>query len=150
MLVMLDLSLCLAFPTVKESVRVRRNSKNEKTKSSLHPEEPVLMSAEVVWTPPLFCRPCRDSREESKHRVGEASEQSPDQLDRWRLRKTRRGTQLCTSLPLLKSHSIPRRRQYQEGMGVAGFSKKLRCSALSRSSIVAGSRVQFGQGTHYW
>lgn len=78
---------------------------------SLHPEEPVLMPAEVVWTPPLFCRPCRDSREESKHRVGEASLQSPDQADRWRLCKTRRGTQLCVSLPLLKSHSTPRRRQ---------------------------------------
>lgn len=31
MLVLLDLSLCLAFPPVRESVRVRRNSKNEKT-----------------------------------------------------------------------------------------------------------------------
>lgn len=134
MLVVLDLSLCFDFPAVKESVRMRRQQ------CSPHPRKSVIMPAEIIWIPPLFCLACREGREESNHGAEGASVQLSDQPDRWRLPKTWRGTQFCTSLPLLKSNSTFRKvTELQEGMGVV-ISAKLHWLASPRSSRVTGSQ----------
>lgn len=140
MLVMsVNLSLCFVFPAVTDSVRRTRQW-------SPHPKESLLMPAGVVWISFLFCPACRMGREGSNHGVEGASMQLPGQPDRWRLPKTRRGTQVRTSLPLLKREATEPRGRNGCGLLQQNYTA-WRCPEATESQA---SRVQFGKWKYYW
>lgn len=150
MLVLLDLSLCLAFPTVRESVSVRRNSKNEKT-TVLSPSRRTCSSA--CWgclnTTSLLSAMQGQQRGEQaqgggcKRAVTRPTRQVKIAQDQER--NTALHVPSITQEPL-----HPKEETISGRNGCDWFQQKLRRSALPRSSIVAGFRVHFGQWTHYW
>lgn len=143
MLIMLDLGLCFAFPTVKESVREDNSAlsiqKNlflcllrlfEHHLSSVGHAGTAERRASTGW-----------GKQACSHQTKQTGEDC-----------ARPGEEHSFAYPFHYSRATPPQGgdRLSGRNGCGQFQQKLHCSALHRSSIVAGSRVQFGQWTHYW